>query len=176
MSGVDHVVLTVGVTKRPAGERLVKATEYDGTLNVLDAARAAGLRGRFVYMSAVGTTTSSALSVLLNLIKGNTLRWRRRAEERIRASGLAYTIVHAGILRDAPAGRRPVEIGQRGYPMALRYRIGRADVADVIVRALRHPRAANTTFDAVWGRGRGPTRWETAFAALASVPRPAGRA
>ena len=39
LTGVDHVILTVGVTKRPASERLVKAVEYDGTLNVLAASR-----------------------------------------------------------------------------------------------------------------------------------------
>lgn len=166
VAGADHLVLTVGVTKRPASERLVRATEYDGTVNVLLAAQAAGLPGRFLYMSAIGTTKRSPLAVLLNLIKGDTLRWRRRAEERIRASGLAYTVVHAGILTNAPAGRRPVEISQHEYPMALRYRIGRADAAEVFVRALRRPEARDTTFDAVWGRGRGPTRWEEAFAGL----------
>ena len=56
LTGVDHVIVTVGVTKRPASERLVKAVEYDSTLNVLAAARDAGLAGRFMYMSAIGTT------------------------------------------------------------------------------------------------------------------------
>lgn len=52
LQGADHVVLTAGVTKRPAPERLV-------------------------YMSATGTTRGSVLAFLLNLIKGNTLKWRR---------------------------------------------------------------------------------------------------
>ena len=56
LAGVDHVILTAGVTQRPAGERLVKPTVYDGTLNVLTASRDAGLSGRFMYMSALGTT------------------------------------------------------------------------------------------------------------------------
>jgi uncharacterized protein YbjT (DUF2867 family) len=163
---VDHVVVTVGVTKRPAGQRLVRTTEYDGTVNVLDAARSAGLRGRVLYMSALGTTRWSLLAFLLNLIKGNTLRWRRRAEERIRASGLAYTIVHAGILTNAPAGWRPVAIGQRDLPLAPWYRIARGDATEVFVQALRRPETRNVTLDAVWGRGRGPTSWETAFAGL----------
>jgi uncharacterized protein YbjT (DUF2867 family) len=167
LAGVDHVVVTVGVTKRPAGERLVRATEFDGTLNVLAAAVAAGLRGRFMYMSALGTTRWSLLGFLLDLIKGNTLRWRRRAEERIRARGLAYTIVHAGILSNAPAGWRPVVLGQRDLPLAPWYRVARADVAEVFVEALRRPEARNATFDAVWGRGRGPTDWAHAFAGLA---------
>ena len=52
LAGVDHVILTAGVTTRPASERLVKPTVYDGTLNVLAAARDAGLPGRFMYISA----------------------------------------------------------------------------------------------------------------------------
>ncbi len=166
LSAMEHVIVTVGVTKRPAGERLVRATEYDGTVNVLDAAVRAGLPGRFLYMSAVGNTRWSVLAFLLNLIKGNTLHWRRRAEARIRASGLGYTIVHAGILANAPAVQRPVHLAQHDYPMALRYRIGRADVAEVFVQALRHPETRNATFDAVWGTGWGPTMWDAAFAGL----------
>lgn len=166
VEGIHHLVLTAGVTKRPAPESLVKATEYDGTLNVLAAARQAGLPGRFMYMGAIGTTRWSVSSFALNLIKGNTLKWRGRAEEEIRRSGLAYTIVHAGVLRSAPAGIHPVRIGQRPWRMSLLRRVGREDVAEVFVQALPRPRTRNTTFDAVWGSGPGPTDWDAAFAGL----------
>jgi uncharacterized protein YbjT (DUF2867 family) len=166
MEGIDHLILTVGVTTRPAGQALVRATEYDGTRNVLDAARRAGLAGRFMYMSAIGTTRWSVAALTLNLIKGNTLRWRRRAEEEIRRSGLHHTIVHAGILTGAPPGTRPVHVGQEEYPMSLRYRIGREDAAEVFVQALPRPETRDTTFDAVWGRGSGATRWDEVFAGL----------
>lgn len=168
--GIDHLILTAGVTKRPAAQSLVKATEYDGTRNVLAAARQAGLTGRFMYMGAIGTTRGSPGSFALNLIKGNTLRWRRRAEAEIRASGLDYTIVHAGVLRDAPPGRHPVRIGQERYRLWPWHRIGREDVAEVFVQALPRSETRNTTFDAVWGRGSGPTSWASAFAGLALDP------
>lgn len=168
--GADHVVVTAGVTKRPAPESLVRATEFDGTVNVVRAAREAGLRGRLVYMGAIGTTRWSPLAFLLNLIKGNTLRWRRRAEAEIRASGLAYTIVHSGILSDAAAGGRGVEIGQRNLPMWPRYRISREDVAEVIVRALRDPRTRNASFDAVWSRGHGRPERDTLFEGVRPDP------
>jgi uncharacterized protein YbjT (DUF2867 family) len=170
--GVDHLILTAGVTRRPAAQALVKATEYEGTRNVLAAARQAGLAGRFMYMGAIGTTRGSVGSLALNLVKGNTLRWRRRAEQEIRGSGLDYTIVHAGILRDAPPGLHPVRIGQREYAMWPWHRIGREDAAEVFVQALPRPETRNTTFDAVWGTGPGPTRWDSAFAGL--VPDPPG--
>jgi uncharacterized protein YbjT (DUF2867 family) len=164
---VDHVILTVGVTQRPASEALVKPTVYDGTLHVLAAATDAGLGGRFMYMSALGTTRWSLLAFLLNLIKGNTLHWRQRVEEEIRRSGVDHTIVHAGILTDAPAGRKAIRIGQDELPMSWRYRISREDVAEVFVQALRHPRTRNTTFDAVWGQGEPPGDWDALFARLA---------
>jgi uncharacterized protein YbjT (DUF2867 family) len=166
MTGIDHLILTAGVTTRTAAEALVRATVYDGTLNVLAAVREAGLPGRFMYMGALGTTRGSITSLALNLVKGNTLRWRRRAEEEIRASGVAYTIVHAGVLIDAPAGIHPVHVGQKTYRMSPRHRIGREDAAEVFVQALRRPQTRNTTFDAVWGKGPGPTLWDAVFAGL----------
>lgn len=169
-TGVDHVVLTAAVTQRPAGEARVKATVYDGTLHVLAAARRAGLSGRLLYMSALGTTRASLLGFLLNRIKGNTLAWRRRAEEEIRRSGVSHTIVHAGILTDDPPGRRRIEVGQEGWPMSPRYRIARADVAEVFARALRDPRTRDTTFDVAWAREGTATDWEGLFAGLAPDP------
>lgn len=166
LSGVDHVILTAGVTKRPASEKLVRSVEYDGTLNVLAAARNARLRGRFMYMSAIGTTKWSILSFGLNLIKGNTLKWRRNAEVEIRRSGLDYTVVHAGILTNAPPRRNAIEIGQRELPMSLKYRISREDVAEVFVQALRHPSTRRTTFDAVWSGREASQDWASLFAPL----------
>ncbi len=163
---MDHLILTVGVTKRPAPERLVRSVEYDGTLYVLEAAQSAGLRGRFMYMSAIGTTKGSILSFGLNLIKGNTLRWRRRAEDEIRRSGLDFTIVHSGILSSAPAGQRAIRISRDPLPMSLAYRISRGDVAEVFVQALRHSATRRTTFDAVWTRGKPGTDWDPLFARL----------
>jgi uncharacterized protein YbjT (DUF2867 family) len=163
---VDHIIFTAGVTRRPAGEAIVKATVYDGVLNTITAAKATGFTGRFLLMGAIGTTRGSLLSLLLNLIKGNTLRWRRRAEEALRRSGLEYTIIHAGILLDAPGGQRPVELGQANYPMRPWYRVSRADVAEVFVRALRHPNARNATFDAVWARDGRDHNWDKLFRGL----------
>ncbi|CAN5574061.1 SDR family oxidoreductase [soil metagenome] len=166
MDAVDAIVLTAAVTRRIAGQRAVRATVYEGTLNTLSVARRAGFSGRFLYMSALGTRRWSWLGFLLSRMKGNTLRWRRLAEEAIRQSGLDYTIVHAGILTNGPTGERAIEISQHDHPLLPRYRISRGDVAEVFVQALRHPRTRNTTFDAVWRQGPPRTDWETLFGAL----------
>lgn len=166
MREVQHVIFTAGVTKRPASQRSIIAVEYEGVKNTLAAAAEAGVRGRFLYMTALGINRPSIASIGLNLIKGRTLVWRRRAEEEIRRSGLDYTIIRCGVLRNAPAGRHAIDISQRDTPMALWRRIGRADAAELFAQALRHSETRNTTFDAMWSRARGPTDWEALFSRL----------
>ena len=163
---VDHIIFTAGVTKRPAGEQIVIATEYDGVRNTLAAGEQAGLGGRFLYMTSIGVARSSLAATLLNLVKRNTLPWRRRAEEEIRRSGLVYTIIRAGFLTNARAGTHAIEASQRDYPLAFKYRIARADVAEVFVEALKHPSTARTTFEVVWGKGAQRERWDVLFGHL----------
>ncbi len=163
---VDHVIFTAGVTQRPAGERLITATEYEGVKNAITAARNTGFKGRFLYMTSIGVTKYSLAATLLNLIKRNTLKWRRFAEDEIRRSGLDYTIVRAGFLTNGPGGRRAIEVSQRVYPLALKYRISRADVAETFVQALKHPQTRRTTFEVVWGRARERKDWNVLFGEL----------
>jgi uncharacterized protein YbjT (DUF2867 family) len=171
IEGVDHIVYAAGVTRRMAGEAIVKATVHDGVLHTIEVARDAGFDGRFVIMGAMGTTRGSPLSLGLNLIKGNTLKWRRRAEDALRRCGLDYSIVHAGILVDAESRSHGIVLGQPPGRMWPWTRISRADAAEVLVQTLRHAEARNTTFDAVW---RGSSRkWHQLFAELRSDSEPA---
>jgi uncharacterized protein YbjT (DUF2867 family) len=161
LEGTRHIVLTAGVRSgRPSTEALVKATEYDGVLNVLAAARRTRFRGRLLYMTSSGVAIPSAAATLLNWYKGNTLRWRARSEQEIRGSGLDYTVIRAGILLNREGRRRAVQITQAALPLSWRYRIARADVADAFVASLDHPRASCATFDVVWAKGSRLERWE----------------
>src|SRR5688572_16510769 len=91
---VDHIIFTAGAPSgRYAPESLVKATDYEGVISTLAAARSARLRGRFVYLNTLGIKTPSVAGFLINLLKRNTLLWRRRVEDKIRNSGLDYTII-----------------------------------------------------------------------------------
>jgi uncharacterized protein YbjT (DUF2867 family) len=163
---VDHIIFTAGVTQRPASERQIIATEYEGVKNTLAAARDAGFNGRFLYMTSIGVTKFSFAAMLLNLVKGNTLKWRKLAEEEIRRSGFDYTIIRAGFLTNSLGGRRAIEVSQREYPLAFRYRISRADVAEVFVRALTHPRTRRSTIDVVWAKGGHRQGWDVLFGQL----------
>jgi uncharacterized protein YbjT (DUF2867 family) len=166
MQEVDQIIFTAGVSGGRVGEPLVRATTYDGLRHTLAAAKETGFRGRFLYMSTVGVTTPSPAAAVLNLIKRNILKWRKQAEEEIRSSGIDYTIIRAGMLTNAPAGRRAIEIGQSGYPLAFQYRISRADVAEVFVQALAHPETRRARFNVVGVSGSPREEWRLRFSAL----------
>ena len=151
---VSVVIFTAGVRSgHPAREARIKATEYDGVRHTLVAARRARFSGRFLYMTASGVTSRSFATIALNIYKGNTLLWRRRAEDEIRASGLDYTIIRAGVLVDAPGGKRAIVMTQQPLGLSFRHRIARSDVADVFVAAMQHARTSRATFEVIWGRG-----------------------
>ncbi len=164
--GARHIIDTAGVTRRPASEKDIIAVEYEGVLNVLRAAEDVGFDGRFLYMTAIGVTRTSIEGIVMNLIKGRTFVWRRRAEEAIRASGIDYTIIRCARLTNEPAGLHALDISQRDYTMSLRYRISRGDAAETFVQALRHPITPRTTFDVVWSSRPGPTNWDALFGQL----------
>ena len=154
LRGVAHVVFTAGVRSgRFARQSVVRATEYQGVLNTIDAAKAAGFGGRFVYMTAIGVTRSSPFGWALNVWKGNTLVWRRRAEDAIRASGLDYAIVRAAFLLNRPGSRRAIHVHQGASPLTLHEAIARADVAEALVESVYHPAASRATFNLKWDRG-----------------------
>ena len=163
---LTHLIFTAGVAVGPAREKLIIATEYQGVLNTLAAARQARFNGRFLYMTSIGVTTPSLSAAVLNLVKGNTLRWRGRVEDEIRTSGMDYTIIRAGFLLNSPGGKRAIEVGQQAHPLAPKYRIARADVAETFVEALSSPHTARTTFEVVWDRGPRREQWDSLFRRL----------
>jgi len=153
MTGVAHVIFTAGCRSgRPFREAQIKETEYHGLLNTLAAAKRTGFTGRFLYMTSSGVTSSSFWTFCLNLYKGNTLKWRHRAEGEIRASGLDYTIIRAGVLLNGSGGKRPVRITEDALPLSPRFRIDRVDVANVFVEVLASERARRTSFEVAWDR------------------------
>ena len=166
---VRHIVLTAGVRSgRFAREAVVKATEYDGVLNTIAAARLQEFHGRLVYMTSIGVTRQSMFASVLNVWKGNTLLWRPRAEEAIRASGLDYAIVRAAFLLNRPAHQRAVHVSQEESPLTFRECIARGDVAEALVEALFHPNTGRTTFEIKWDKGPRRSNWSTLFSGLRS--------
>jgi uncharacterized protein YbjT (DUF2867 family) len=154
LADVSHVIFTAGVRSgRFARQRVVRATEYEGVLNTIEAARIHNFRGRFVYMTSIGVTRKSVFVFGLNLWKGNTIVWRRRAEEAIRSSGYDYAIVRVAFLLNRRPDMRAIRIRQTESALTLHECIARADVAEALVAAVYHPDASRVTFELKWGRG-----------------------
>jgi uncharacterized protein YbjT (DUF2867 family) len=162
--GIAHVIFTAGVrTGRFSRRSVTRATEYEGVLHTIEAARANGFRGRFVYMTSIGVRRRSLFAWGLNLWKGGTIYWRHLAEDAIRASGLDYCIVRAAFLLNRPGSQRAVVVRQAESRLGFREVIARADVADALVEALHHPRASRATFEVAWASGPRTTTWSDLF-------------
>lgn len=172
---VADIVVTAGVSRPPATASLVRTVEYEGVRAALEAAREDGFRGRFLYMTSLGVNRSSALTWLLNRVKGNTLSWRRQVEALVRESGLDYTIVRAGILLNAPSGTHPLEVTQGDRKLTFGTRVARSDVADLFVALIQAERPHRSTVEVIWGRHDSPMAWRTAIGALIDDP-PVARA
>jgi len=164
---VDHIIFTAGAPSgRYAPESLVKATDYEGVIDTLAAGQSAGFRGRFVYLNTLGINTPSLAGFLINLLKRNALVWRRRVEDRIRSSGLDYTIIRVGFLLNRLGDKHAVNVSQGALPLTFRNRIARTDVAEAFVEAMQHPGASRATFEIVWGKGPRREGWSALFEKL----------
>jgi len=79
---------------------------------------------------------------------GNILLWKRKAEKYLIDSGLTYTIVHAGGLRNDEGGRRELVVGIDDQELGTDNRsIPRADVAEVLIQSLLYDSYKNRSFD-----------------------------
>jgi uncharacterized protein YbjT (DUF2867 family) len=125
--------------------------DYIGQKHQIDAALAAGVDHVVLVGSMGGTDESHMLNRIGN---GNILIWKRRAEQYLIDSGLNYTIIRAGGLLDRPGGLRELIVGKDDVllthpPHGIPTSIPRADVAEVVVQALRFPQARNKAFDLI---------------------------
>ena len=115
-----------------------------GNMNIVDAAKAAGVP-RMILITSIGVGDSrDAANLLSRLFLRKTLPLKGQAEERLRASGLGYTIIR-------PGGLRPVPATGRGYLSEDRSAFGfisRGDLARLIVAALDDQGTVNKTFAA----------------------------
>lgn len=86
----DAIVHLVGIIAevKKTGQTL-EAVHVGGTQNLLNAAKAAGFAGRFMYVSALGASLTSP---------SEYSRTKARAEQAVQNSGFAYTIFRPSII------------------------------------------------------------------------------
>ena len=125
--------------------------DYWGQKNQIDAGKEAGVEHIVLVGSMGGTDENHFLNSLGN---GNILIWKRKAEAYLIDSRIDYTIVRAGGLLDARGSVRELIVGKDDRlltdpPNGINPTIPRADVAELVVQALREPNARNKAFDVI---------------------------
>ncbi|CAM6020446.1 unnamed protein product [Sphagnum balticum] len=131
-------------------------TEYEGVVNLISAAKNNGDVKKFVFITTIG------LGSFLQIIP--LLFWKRQAELFLQRSGLDYTIVRPGGLRNNSGVNESVEL----RPADTQYRggISRSKVAEVCVTALVTPESSEKIVEIVAGSGRTRQAIEDQFAAI----------
>lgn len=137
--GVDVVITTASAGER-GGSDTPQTVDLEGNQNLIEAARAAGVR-QFIFLSALIATPDIPVPVP---------RAKALTEATLRASGLTYTIVAANGIADVMF---PLVVG---YPLSLgkpvtlvgeshrRHSfIAARDVAAFVTAAIDHPSALN---------------------------------
>lgn len=141
VAGCDAVVFAAGSGAHTGAEATI-GVDQEGAKRTVDAAQAAGVR-RFVMLSSMGTRDPDAGPASIR----HYLRAKRVADDHLRDSDLAWTIVAPGRLTDDD-GTGLVEAAE-----ALDHggEISRDDVAAVIVASLRVPNTVGKTFEVLAG-------------------------
>jgi uncharacterized protein YbjT (DUF2867 family) len=136
-AGVDTVVTTANSAAR-GGDDTVETVELRGNRNLIDAARAAGVR-HFVFTSALGASEESPVPFLAA---------KAAAERHLRESGLSYTILVPNVFMEIWFPMLVAGPVQAGQPVALYGEARRkhtfvsvSDVAAFAVAAVDHPSA-----------------------------------
>lgn len=139
-TGADAVVFAAGAGPGSGPER--KWTmDYGGAVKLIAAAKANGV-DRYVMVSSRGADAEAPGDDTFAVYQ----RAKGKADDELRASGLAYTIARPGRLTDDPGTGR-VTAGEHAGNGS----ISRDDVAAVVAFSLRDPALAGVTFEVVEG-------------------------
>ncbi|MBD2677947.1 MULTISPECIES: SDR family oxidoreductase [Nostoc] len=138
----DSTVVLVATGAKPSFDPTGPyKVDFEGTKNLVDAAKAKGIE-HFVFVSSLCT---SLLFHPLNLF-WLILVWKKQAEEYIQKSGLTYTIVRPGGLKNED---NTDSIVMQGADTLFDGSIPRQKVAKVSVEALFEPAARNKIVEIV---------------------------
>lgn len=162
VAGVDYVVSTLGSGSRNDPTNTPELIDYGAVKALAESAQAAGVK-QFVLLSSMGVTDPDHM---LNKILNNVLLWKKRGEDALRATGMPYTIVRPGGLRDGGKGESGGLVVLQGDPQRLG-QVTRGDVAAILVQALGNDAALSRTFEVISDPNGSPPEWSTFFDGLA---------
>lgn len=132
--------------------------DYEGNKNLVDAAKAAEIK-QFVMVSSLCV---SKLFHPLNLFWG-VLYWKQQAEDYLKQSGVPYTIVRPGGLKNE---NNSEAIVMSAADTLFEGSIPRQKVAEVCVEAIAQPAAKNKVVEIVTSESASPQAMETLFASV----------
>lgn len=133
--------------------------DYQGTKNLVDAAKTKQIE-HFVFVSSLCT---SKIFHPLNLF-WFILYWKKQAEEYLQQSGLTYTIVRPGGLKNED---NPDSIVTASADTLFDGSIPRAKVAQICVESLFQEEAKNKIVEAIAKPEAEKQSWEELFASVA---------
>ena len=141
LKNVDVIISAIGPVDGDNSENV----DYLGAINIVSAAKESGVQ-QIIYMSSIGAGGAENIStVMLNLLANKTMKWKALAEEQIRNSGIAFTIVRPGGLLGEPA-TQGIQFSQGDNVLGW---IPREDVAAVLVESIFKDGAKNKTFEVI---------------------------
>jgi nucleoside-diphosphate-sugar epimerase len=157
MRGVAVVISAVGA-HIPVGKNCPRRVDYEGVANQVHAAKISGV-GHFILISSIAVTQPEHP---LNQF-GNILKWKWQGEQALRKSGLSYTIIRPGCLKELGGQRHQLSFHQGDQFLGT---ISREDLAETCLQALQYTRGWNVTFEVIEnGCGR-PSDWQGLFSTL----------
>jgi len=133
--------------------------DFEGTKNLVDAARAQGVE----HMVMVSSLCVSRFFHPLNLF-WLVLWWKRQAEQYLIDSGLPYTIVRPGGLKNDDSDSRPLVMAPADT--LFEGSVPRLKVAETCVAALSQPQARNKIVEIVAQEGAASQEFEALFAGV----------
>lgn len=157
MKGMEAVISAVG-SCTPVGKNCPKRVDYQGVCNMVKAAQAMQVK-LFILISSIAVTQPEHP---LNRF-GKILNWKLKGEDVLRQSGLDYTIVRPGCLKDTPGGNHALIFDQGDHILGT---LSREDLANTCLQALNEQQRSAVTFEVIESDQKGHPNWARLFAAL----------
>ena len=156
MSLVDAVVIAVESGINPDSANSPHAVHLNGVEHVVAGASRAGIQ--IILITKVYDARPRTVEM------ARLIEWRRRGEQALRESSIAYTIVRPSSLTDESGGQRALRFEQgTGHEG----KVSRADLARTCAQCLLTTASHCKSFDIYEGVGDPRPDWEHAFATLA---------
>jgi uncharacterized protein YbjT (DUF2867 family) len=141
VQGMDKVIFAAG-SGGETGEEKTIAIDQNGAIKMIDASIKAKVK-KFVMLSSMGADKPESNKDLKVYLEA-----KQNADEHLKNSGLAYTIVRPGALND-DLGLAKVKLAEKLDESG---EISRDDVAFLLVMSLADPLVKNKTFEALEGK------------------------